>query len=64
MEGAIEVAAEVVRTFEELLSRKEIKIPSRDREGDEDEACLFGPEYRELEERVLEILSGAVERWK
>ena len=64
MEGAYEVAAEVVRAFEELLTRKDIRIPSEDREGDDDEACLFGREFRELEERILEILSGAVEKWR
>ena len=39
-----------------MLERKNITIPSDDREGREEEARLYGSEYYELEDRIVEIL--------
>jgi len=50
------VAIEILDEFEELLDRKGITIPSEDREGREEEACIYGTEYYELEDTVMDIL--------
>ena len=42
--------------FEEVLDRHEIKLPSGDREGREEEACIYGTEYYELEDAIADIL--------
>ena len=63
MDEVHEVACRILGKFEELLERKGIKIPSEDRDGEQDEACLFGSEYRELEDAILLILNEGVEVW-
>ena len=51
-----EIAIEIIKEFEELLNRKGIQIPSQDREGKPEEACLYGSEYYEIEDEVTDIL--------
>ncbi|MFH0979941.1 MAG: hypothetical protein V2A79_00180 [Planctomycetota bacterium] len=51
-----EIAIRIVDEFEELLAEKGIMIPSADREGGEEEACLYGTEYYLLEDAVVGIL--------
>ena len=51
-----EIAIQIIDEFEELLSQKGIQIPSQDREGKPEEACLYGSEYYELEDGVTDIL--------
>ena len=60
-EEARELAIQILDEFEELLAAKGIKIPSDDREGREEEACLYGTEYYELEDAVTDILMENVE---
>ena len=55
-EKAREIAIRVLDEFEELLAEKGIKIPSDDREGREEEACLYGSAYYELEDAVVGVL--------
>jgi len=50
------VAIEIMDEFEELLGRKGIMIPSEDREGRKEEACIYGTEYYELEDVITDIL--------
>ena len=50
------VAIEILDEFEEMLDRKGIMIPSEDREGGKEEACLYGSEYYSLEDAVKDIL--------
>lgn len=59
-ENAREAANRVFREFEELLAAKNVTIPSGDREGREEETCLYGTEYYDLEDAVAEILMGEV----
>ena len=40
------------------MAAKGIMIRSQDREGREEEACLYGTEYYELEDAVTGILVG------
>jgi hypothetical protein len=51
-----QLAIEILDEFEELLEAKGIKIPSHDREGREEEACLYCTEYYELEDAVVGVL--------
>ncbi len=57
-----EVAIRIVDEFEELLAEKDIMVPSKDRQGGEEEACLYGAEYYALEDGVVEILIDEVGR--
>ena len=50
------IAIEILDEFEELLGEKGIVIPSDDREGREEEACLYGTEYYRLEDTITDIL--------
>jgi hypothetical protein len=53
-----EIAIRIVDAFEELLAEKGIMVPSKDREGGEEEACLYGGEYYALEDAVVGVLMG------
>ena len=53
---ARELAIEILDEFEELLDRHAIRIPSADREGRKEEACIYGSEYYELEDTITDIL--------
>ena len=50
-----EKAIEIIDKFEELLVVNDIKIPNTDRKGNEDEACIYGSDYYNLEESIIEI---------
>ncbi len=52
-----EKAIEIIDKFEDLLSINDIKIPNADREENEDEACIYGSDYYNLEKAIIEILS-------
>ena len=67
MEKEREIAIEILDEFEELLGRKEIKIPSDDREPDgenPDEACLYGSEYYELEDIITDVLKREFRKYR
>ena len=49
-------ADELIDIFEELLDRLDITIPDKWREGEEDEARIFGDTYYELENKIVERL--------
>ena len=53
-----EKAIQIIEQFENLLSKKNIKIPSVDREDNEDPSCIYGTEYYELEDAIIEILDN------
>ena len=55
-ERAREIAIQILGEFEELLAVKGIEVPSENREGRDEEACLCGCEYYELEDAVTETL--------
>jgi hypothetical protein len=59
-----ECAAEICDVFEELLADHGILIPNDEREGEEDEACLFGDDYYWTEDSVVEILTKLLETVK
>ena len=51
-----EIAIIIIEKFEELLSIKNIKIPNEERENEENEACIYGSDYYDLENTITEIL--------
>ena len=53
-------AADIIDIFEELLDRLDITLPDEWREGDEDEARIFGDTYYELENKIIERLREGV----
>jgi hypothetical protein len=57
-ERARAVAIRIIDEFEELLAEKGIMVPSKDREGGEEEACLYGTEYYALEDAVVGVVRG------
>ena len=55
-EEARELAFAIIGDFEELLAEHDIMVPSKDREGCEEEACIYGTEYYLLEDAITDIL--------
>ena len=55
------LAFAIIGDFEELLAEYDIMIPSVDREGREEEACIYGEKYYELEEEIVGILMRKTE---
>ena len=53
-------AAVICDAFEDLLEQHDITIPDLEREGNEDEARLYGLAYENLENRVVDILKKMV----
>ena len=52
----IDTAGDIIDIFEELLDRLDITLPDKWREGEEDEARIFGDTYYELENKIIERL--------
>ena len=50
------IANEICELFEDILDKHNIDIPDEDREGNEEEARIYGMTYAELEDNVKEIL--------
>lgn len=51
-----EKAIEIIDKFEELLNLRGIKI-NNNREENDNEACIYGCDYYDLEEAIIEILN-------
>lgn len=58
MEEKRRIAIDILAEFEELLNEHNIKIPSEDREGNEEEACLYGSEYYQLEDSITKTIDN------
>ena len=56
----IDTADDIIDVFEELLDRLDITIPDKWRDGEEDEARIFGDTYYELENKIIERLRKEV----
>ena len=57
-------AASICGVFEDVLAEHDIIIPDDCREGEEDEAALFGDAYYYTEDAVVEILTKFAETIK
>ncbi len=53
-------ADDLIDIFEELLDHLDITLPDKWREGEEDEARIFGDTYYELENKIIERLRKKV----
>lgn len=58
------IANEICELFEDILDKHNIDIPDEDREGNEEEARIYGMTYAELEDKVKEILVDFAEQIK
>ena len=56
-ERAKQIAIRICDEFEELLDEHGIVIPSADRTGRPEEACLYGEEYWRTEDAIVDILT-------
>ena len=52
-----EYSVDICELFEDLLEENDITIPGEEREGEPNEARLYGTTYADLEYRVLNILN-------
>lgn len=59
-----EYAAKICDVFEDLLAEHGIMIPDENREGEEDEACLYGDAYYATEDSIVEILTELLNKVK
>ena len=50
------IADDIIDIFEELLDGLDITLPDKWRDGEEDEARIFGDTYYELENKIVERL--------
>lgn len=55
-EALTNTADDIIDIFEELLDRLDITLPDKWREGEENEARIFGDAYYELENKIVERL--------
>ena len=55
------IAIMILDIFLGMIDDKGIMIPDDDREGDEDESCLYGSTYYELEDEITELLCDYID---
>lgn len=47
----------ICEVFEEFLYERGIYIPNKEREGDEDEACIYGSDWDDILERIDDLIN-------
>ena len=62
--NAREWVAAICDTVEDMLSEYDIKIPDEERNGEENEACLYGRSYDIVADSVQNILQQLVDEIK
>lgn len=62
--NAREWVAAICDTVEDMLSEYDIKIPDEERNGEENEACLYGRSYDIVADSVQNILQQFVDEIK
>lgn len=50
------LAIRIIDKFEELLNKYDIKLPSDEREGNDEESSIYGKDYFELEDEITDVL--------
>jgi len=53
-----ETAIKILAEFEDLLEEHNLTIPDADREGNEEEARIYGSSYYSLEDKITEIIKN------
>lgn len=56
MEKYREIASTIIDEFEKILNKHKIKLLNEEREEKENEACIYGSDYYNLEDKIVEIL--------
>lgn len=56
------LSADICDVFENLLDRFDITLPDKDREGDEDEARIYGDTYFKMEDKVTGMLEAFLKK--
>ena len=62
--NAREWVAAICDTVEDMLSEYDIKIPDEERNGEENDACLYGRSYDIVADSVQNILQQLVDEIK
>ena len=62
--NAREWVAAICDTVEDMLSEYDVKIPDEERNGEENEACLYGRSYDIVADSVQNILQQLVDEIK
>lgn len=57
-----EITIKIIDEFEELLAKHDIKIPNEERENNEDESAIYGKDYYELEDSIIQILNYHIKK--
>lgn len=57
----IEITCAIIDEFEEVLEKNDITIPDSEREGDPEEAKIYGKTYYDLEDKIKNILSNTMQ---
>lgn len=52
----VDIASAIIDEFEQVLEKNNITIPDTEREGNEDEARIYGKTYYDLEGNIKNIL--------
>lgn len=52
----VDIASTIIDEFEQVLEKNNITIPDTEREGNEDEARIYGKTYYDLEDNIKNIL--------
>lgn len=60
MDERRKLAIKIIDKFEELLNKYNIKLPNDEREGNEEEASIYGKDYFNLEDEITNILDNYV----
>lgn len=55
-----DLAILILESFEDLLTKHGIKLPDDQRTGDSDEAAIYGEDYYNLEDEIVEILENRI----
>lgn len=48
---------DIIRIFEEVLNENNIKIPDKNRIGEDDEACIYGETYYKIEDEIKRLIN-------
>ena len=57
-----ETSADIMNVFEDVLGEHNMKIPDKCREGNEDEAMIYGETYYEMESLVEDLICECTEK--
>lgn len=60
MDEQRKLAIKIIDKFENLLNKYDIKLPSDEREGNEEESSIYGKDYFDLEDEITDVLNKYV----